>query len=174
MQPRQYSYVGPAEIRQRTRRGSHCIHVTSVADLLAWSPTFLPSGRPHGTFTVTFIIDTDQQLWVADRRSEHVACADGEDVLAAGEITFERAGNQIRTTEVTNQSTGYCPEPSCWSVTSRVLARLGISHPPHFTPAFEFRRCDRCGATNLIKDSSFECAVCKSPLSHHWNYHNVA
>jgi len=28
----------------------------------------------------TFIISTDEQLWIADRRSEHVACAAGEDV----------------------------------------------------------------------------------------------
>jgi hypothetical protein len=73
-----------------------------------------------------------------------------------------------------HQSTGYCPEPSCWSVTSRVLVRLGISHPPNFTPAFEFRRCDQCGTTNKIKDDVFECIVCNSPLSHNWNYSNVA
>src|SRR5436190_4978808 len=152
MQPRRYSYVGPPELRQHARRNSHCLHVTSVADLLSWSLFFLPPGRAHGSVTATFIIDADEELWVADRRSEHVSCADGQDIFAAGEITFARAADQIEVSEVTNQSAGYCPEPSCWPVVARVLARLGISHPAHFTPAFEFRRCDQCGTTNLLKD----------------------
>jgi hypothetical protein len=174
MHPRRYSYLGPPEIRQRARRGSHCIHVTSAADLLSWSAAFLPRGGARRTFTATFIIDTAEQLWAADRHSEHVACADGQDVLAAGEITFERAGNQIYAVEVTNQSTGYCPESACWSVVARVLDGIGISHPPHFTPAFEFRRCDHCGATNIIKYNVFECIVCNSPLSLDWNYSKSA
>jgi len=170
MQPRQYRYVGPPEIKGSVRRESHCLHVSNVSDLIPWSAEFLPSGRAHGAFTVTYIIDTDERLWVADRRSEHVACADGQDVLAAGEITFERAAGRIDVSEVTNQSTGYCPEPSCWSVVVRVLSRLGIPHPPHFTPAFEFRRCDGCGTTNLIKEGVFECVVCDAALSRTWNY----
>lgn len=170
MQPRRYSYVGPAEIKRHAQRESHCLHVTKLADLMAWSSTFLPAGRPRGTFTATFVIDVEEQLWVADRRSEHVACADGQDVLAAGEITFERAASHIHAVEVTNQSTGYCPEPECWDVVSQVLDRLGILHPPHFTPAFEFRRCDECGTTNLIKDEVFECGVCDASLSRRWNY----
>jgi hypothetical protein len=174
MKPRQYRYVGPPEIKQHARRESHCIHVASIADLLPWSSTFLPAGRPRGTFTATFIIDTTEQLWVADRRSEHVACADGQDVLAAGEMTFERVASRIHVAEVTNQSTGYCPEPVSWNVVSRVLDCVGISHPSHFTPAFEFRRCDQCGTTNLIKDDVFACSVCNSPLSRDWNYSNVA
>jgi hypothetical protein len=173
MQPRQYHYVGPADIKQRARRESHCIHVTGVADLIRWSEGFLPAGRGRGIVPATFIIDTAEQLWVADRRSEHVACADGLDVLAAGEMIFERSGDRIHADEVTNQSTGYCPEPSCWIVVSRVLDRLGLPHPPSFTPAFEFRRCDQCGTTNLIKNDVFECAVCGSSLSPDWNYSNA-
>lgn len=34
MPPRRYRYIGPPEIRQRARRESHCLHVTSVAGLL--------------------------------------------------------------------------------------------------------------------------------------------
>jgi hypothetical protein len=78
-------------------------------DLIRWSGAFLPPGRVRGTVPATFIIATEEQLWVADRRSEHVACANGLDVLAAGEIIFERSGNRIHADEVTNQSTGYCP-----------------------------------------------------------------
>ena len=173
MRPRQYAYVGPAEIKQCARREGHCIHVSNAAALIEWSAAFLPSGRALGSVPATFIIDTAEQLWVADRRSEHVACADGQAVLAAGEIIFDRTGNRIEAAEVTNQSTGYCPEPSCWSAVTRVLNRLGIPHPSYFTSVFEFRRCDRCDTTNLIKDAVFECAVCNSPLSQAWNYQNV-
>lgn len=141
---------------------------------MPWSTAFLPAGRKSGTFTATFIIDTEERLWVADRHSEHVACADLQDVLAAGEITFERSSNDIQITEVTNQSTGYCPEPSCWDIVSEVLRRIKIEHPSHFTVAFEFRRCDQCGTTNIIKDAVFECSVCESPLSPVWNYASPA
>ena len=170
MQPRRYRYVGPPEIKRSVRRENHCLHVADASDLIRWSTEFLPPRRSNGVFTVTYIIDTDEQLWVADRRSEHVACADGQDVLAAGEMTLEHAASSIGASEVTNQSTGYCPEPSCWSVVERVLGRLGIPHPSHFTPAFEFRRCDECGSTNLIKEGVFECVVCNAALSPTWNY----
>jgi hypothetical protein len=170
MQSRQYKYVGPEELRQRLRRESHCIHVSSVADLIPWMTSFLPSGRTRGRIPATFIIDTSEQLWVADRHSEHVACANGQNVLAAGEMIFERHDSQILVAEVTNQSTGYCPEPECWEVIAGVLDRLEISRPECLTVAFEFRRCDQCGTTNLIKESVFECAVCDAPLSRTWNF----
>jgi hypothetical protein len=41
--------------------------------------------------------------------SEHVACAGGGFVLGAGEIAFSRGGNGWAISEVSNQSTGYCP-----------------------------------------------------------------
>ena len=40
---------------------------------------------------ITFVIGVDGVLRVADRRSEHVACAGGGDVLSAGELTAIRA-----------------------------------------------------------------------------------
>jgi hypothetical protein len=163
------------EARLGSARDVGAIAFTSQASLTFFVVRVVSSFRwATGTFTATFIIDTSEQLWVADRHSEHVSCADGQDVLAAGEITFERAGNRIDAVEVTNQSTGFCPEPSCWSVVARVLDCIGISHPPQFTRAFEFRRCNRCGGTNIIKDNVFECIVCNAPLSHDWNYSKIA
>lgn len=172
MQPRRYSYVGPFGIKQCAKRESHCIHVAGVSDIIPWTTAILLKGRVRGNVPATFIIDTAEQLWIADRHSEHVACADGQDVLAAGEIVFERCGDRIEVSEITNQSTGYCPEPECWGVVARVLAYLGVPHPPYFSVAFEFRRCEQCGTTNLIKDDVFECAVCDALLCHRWNYSN--
>jgi hypothetical protein len=174
MQPRRYTYVGPAGIKQSAKRENHCIRVAGVPDLLSWTAAFLPSGKARGSVPATFVIDVAEQLWVADRRSEHVACADGQEVLAAGEMIFDRAGDRIGVSEITNQSTGYCPEPGCWSVVTQVLSSLGIPHPEHFTPAFEFRRCGQCGTINLIKDDVFECAVCNSTLSPDWNCQNIS
>jgi hypothetical protein len=170
MSPRRYSYIGPAEIKQRAQRGSHCLNVTNVSDLSRWVTAAASSGRKNENVTATFVIDVTEQLWIADRRSEHVACAAGQEVLAAGEITFTRISGSIQVTEITNQSTGYCPEPNCWSVVACVLDRLQIVHPPAFTPSFDFRRCDHCGTTNLIKDNVFSCAVCDTPLSRDWNF----
>lgn len=169
MRSRRYAYVGPVEIRQRAERSDDCRCVMGVLDLVRWTTNYLRARCERGGVTVTFIIDLSEQLWVADRRSEHVACADGGAVLAAGEMVLDRVGDSVEIAEVTNQSTGYCPEPGCWKVVERVLKRLGVPHPSRWTAAFEFRRCDRCGTTNLIKEEVFECAVCDAPLSKEWN-----
>ena len=79
MKLRRYSYVGPDELKRRLKRESHCIHVTNAADLAPWMAAFSSPGR-ESHIPATFIISTDEQLWIADRRSEHVACAAGEDV----------------------------------------------------------------------------------------------
>ena len=160
---RRYAYVGPVDIKMRSSRGAGCKHVAHSGDV-----ALLLKGERQTTFA--FIIDTAERLWVADRRSEHVACADGQDVLAAGEITLDRLPNGAIVSDITNQSTGYCPEPACWRVVARVLDSIGLPHPPHFTQAFEFRRCEKCQSTNLVKDSVFECAVCGAALNRDWNF----
>jgi hypothetical protein len=60
----------------------------------------------------TFVVNIDGALLLAPRRSEHVACAGGRDVLAAGELQFDSAG-AVR--EASNQSTGYRPPASSWT-----------------------------------------------------------
>jgi hypothetical protein len=168
--PRRYGYVGPEDIRQRVKREAHCIRVGAPSDVIPWTADFLPPRKTRGTVFATFVIDPDEQLWIADRRSEHVACANGKDVLAAGEIIFDRASDQIEVIEITNQSTGYCPEPECWMVVEAVLNRIGIRHQGCFTTVFQFRRCSQCGTTTIVKDEIFQCAVCDTPLSRDWNY----
>jgi hypothetical protein len=146
------------------------VKVARLSEIIRWTAKFLRSGQTHGVVPATFIVDTAEELWIADRHSEHVACAAGKEVLAAGEIVFERRDQEVWAREITNQSTGYCPEPDSWTVVTRVLKSLGLPHPSSFTVAFEFRRCDHCGSINIIKDQVFECAVCNSPLSQVWNY----
>ncbi|MBF0289995.1 MAG: hypothetical protein HQM14_19435, partial [SAR324 cluster bacterium] len=58
------------------------------------------------------MISLNQELLLAPQRSEHVACAAGRDVLSAGQMAFDP--ETVSLEEVTNQSTGYCPEPESW------------------------------------------------------------
>lgn len=118
----------------------------------------------------TFIIDVNGRLWIADRHSEHVQCARGQSVLSAGEMTFAVEKQEVEVVAVTNQSTGYCPEPDSWAAVSAALDRIALARLAGFTVAFIFRRCDACGTKNIVKDDWFECGVCLSPLSREWNF----
>ena len=120
--------------------------------------------------TVTFVIGLDGTLRIADRRSEHVMCAEGQPVLSAGEMTFMCGNDRIFAENVTNQSTGYCPEPESWPAVALALDRIAIAHPESFDPAFVFRKCPTCSQINVIKDGWYVCDVCQSPLPQHWNF----
>src|SRR5207248_2652277 len=98
-----------------------------------------------------------------DRRSEHVACAGGEPVLSAGEVTFS-ISSDVRVVNVTNQSTGYCPQPASWPAVASALAKAGLDAPAGFDPAYEFRRCICCNGLSIIKDAVFECPECGAAL----------
>jgi hypothetical protein len=117
----------------------------------------------------TYIVDTKHRLWLADRHSEHVACARGQAVLAAGEMAWIVNRAKVEIVEVTNQSTGYCPTPESWRIVSTVLEQIGIVFPQTWTQAFLFRRCV-CGQINIVKNAVFECAVCGKELSPDWNF----
>lgn len=76
----------------------------------------------------------------------------------AGEIVLD----EHSVTSVTNQSTGYCPDPSCWPAVAAALAPLDL-HPAGWTLAFILRRC-ACGQVNLVKDDWYVCALCGRDL----------
>lgn len=170
MSPRLYAYVGPPGIKASVRREAHCRSLDSLADLEAWLGENSPRDRSTGAVPATYVVDAAGRLWIADRRSEHVACADGGEVLAAGELVFGISRDAIRVIEASNQSTGYCPDPCCWNALGAELERLGLPGPPDFTAAFTFRRCPACGAINVVKDGYFECDVCGAELPAEWNF----
>jgi hypothetical protein len=154
---RVYRYVGPDDIRRRVANDPAGTPIRAPDDLILDEP-------------LTYVVTVDGILRVANRRSEHVACAGGGDVLAAGELTAARIASTVRVVDVSNQSTGYCPEPSCWPAVANALDAARIAHPNRFTVAFTFRRCDECGERNLVKDDWFECAICGAELSAVWNF----
>lgn len=155
---RRYAYVGPAEIRERHAGDSPGVAIRSAAELARMT---------SDTIVLTYVVTLDGVLRVADRRSEHVACAGGDPVLAAGELTATRDGAVI---EASNQSTGYCPKPDCWPALRDALERAGVEHPGRFTREFVFRRCLACGERNLVKDEWFECSLCGAELPERWNF----
>lgn len=167
---RKYRYVGPEDIRAKalSRPGGGVIGC--AADVAQWARAAGQPADRGGTVVATFVIDIGGRLLVADRRSEHVACAGGGDVLSAGEMFFVIDGNTVRVEEVSNQSTGYCPEPESWPAVERTLEHAGIKHPGGFTTVCVFRRCEACGARNIVKDDWFYCDVCGAALSAQWNF----
>jgi hypothetical protein len=137
--------------------------MSSLADLRRWI-----AGQDE-KLIATFVIDIDGVLRLADRRSEHVACAEGDPVLAAGEIAFSIVGGRVEIAWITNQSTGYCPEPTCWPAVAAALRRTEIDPPGGFSRAFEFRRCAHCDSITIVKDDVYRCELCRADLPEKWN-----
>ncbi len=166
MQQRRYRYVGPAELRSQPATVD-AVAADTPAALDAWL-----AGRDRRDLAepVTFVVAVDGVLRLAPRRSEHVALAAGQDVLAAGEMTFADAGTGHRVAAASNQSTGYCPDPDCWPAVAAALDRIGVPHPGGFTDPVVFRRCPGCGERNLVRDGDLTCALCGEPLPARWNF----
>lgn len=164
-----YQYVGPRHILEDTSTYPPGHPVSSQEDVRAWLRGGSAQVDADGWVTATFTVSLAHQFTIADRRSEHVACAGGGPVLAAGEVTFE-VGEHVEVVDISNQSTGFCPEPACWEATRVALERAHIAHPGDFTRAFTFRLCPACGQRNLVKEQWFECALCSADLPRAWNF----
>jgi hypothetical protein len=167
---RLYHYAGPAAIKARVAGCPGGTRIASAADLLAWIRLTGQHPGVDGLIAATFVIDEKGDLLLADRRSEHVACAGGGPVLSAGEMFLLVLTDGVEVAEASNQSTGYCPEPASWPVVAEALNRLGVAHPGRFTTQIVFRRCTRCGERNVVKDGWFVCGVCGAELPAEWNF----
>ncbi|MFD4795237.1 hypothetical protein OG473_00135 [Streptomyces anulatus] len=163
---RSYRYVGPVELKAAVRPGSSGCRISSAAEFSDWI-----AGRSAAELTepFTFVVGTDGALRLAPRRSEHVACAGGDMVLGAGEIGFERAADGWAVSEVSNQSTGYCPGIGSWSAVARALDGAGLGRPSGFTHEVVFRRCPGCQEHNIVRENDFVCVFCDSDLPAAWN-----
>lgn len=144
--------------------------VRTRRDIKIWLETDPTEQLPDGSWVATFIVSLNEVLFLAPRRSEHIACAAGEPVLSAGEITLDA---EIDVIEISNQSTGFCPEPESWSAVRSVLDNLGIGHPGDFTNSVTFRRCPKCGERNIVKDAWYFCLLCASELPEQWNFDSI-
>ncbi|MFG2341223.1 hypothetical protein [Streptomyces yangpuensis] len=164
---RAYRYVGPAGPLSLVRPGGGGRGIRSVADLEAWVSA-PPAGEPGEPFT--FVVDTAGVLRLAPRRSEHVVCAGGAPVLAAGEMGFSRAASGAwMVGEVSNQSTGYCPDVVSWAAVADALDTAGIGRPDGYTHEVVFRRCPGCREVGIVREDDFVCVFCDGPLPSRWN-----
>lgn len=163
---KKYHYVGPEENLALIKEDNRGEQIKNHQQLLSW----LTQRDQHDDVIIaTFVINKRGKLILSDRETEHVFCAQGQDVLSAGEMMFFLEKNKISLDEVTNQSTGYCPEAKSWNVVAKALKKLDISVPKGFTTTFEFRRCQQCDNINLVKDDWYVCAFCDEDLSRKWN-----
>jgi hypothetical protein len=167
---RLYQYVGPEDIRRRAVSAPTGKLIASSADLALWIKETGQEPNRAGIVTATFVVDEQGNLLVSDRGSEHISCSGGRPVLSAGEMFFGRAGSGWCVVEVSNQSTGFCPESESWVTVAGALDRAGLRHPGEFTLAVVFRRCPACGQRNVVKDGWFACGVCGADLPVDWNF----
>ncbi|WP_199735426.1 hypothetical protein [Corallococcus sp. AB045] len=165
MQLHAYSYIGPEAIRLAVENAPVGFPIVAPRDVEAWLDA-TPDALVEGA---TYVVDLQGRLRLAPRRAEHVACAGGEEVLAAGEIRFQRGSPAPFVTEVSNQSTGYCPDTTCWAAVEWALTNAGLSPPAGFTHEAVFRRCTQCGEINLVKEAWFVCVFCEADLPATWN-----
>jgi hypothetical protein len=166
---RAYRYIGPKQIADRARSSPSGTPIHSGRDLLGWLVDTNQELDADGCVIATFVVNSDAILLVADRRSEHVACAAGQPVLSAGELTIQVENSEVSVTGISNQSTGYCPEPESWPTVVAALEAAGIEGPAGFTLSCVFRLCVKCGSKNLVKDGVYECGVCAAELPASYN-----
>ncbi len=167
MFPRLYSYVGPPEILHTARLSPSGQVISSPSELTAWIGSHSVDSEGDDSLIATYVVDAHGQLRLAPRRSEHVACAAGGPVLSAGEVTFTPDGKVI---EISNHSTGFCPEPESWRMVAAALDRIPVTRPANFTNSVVFRRCPECHERSVVKDDWYVCELCNADLPSEWNF----
>lgn len=164
-----YKYIGSHDIQNTVAHSPAGCQIKSVNDVEKWIVQTRQKPNAWGVISATFIVDSEGYLCIADRHSEHIACSGGKVVLSAGEIFFVRGEQGLEVAEVSNQSTGFCPESESWPLVAKALDQIPLPHPGKFTIEFVFRRCPTCGQLNIVKDNLFLCAVCNTDLPTIWN-----
>ena len=167
---KKYRYVGPKEIEKYGQSDIVRICLESSDSVLSWIQQTGQQEDMNGEITATYIVDTTGKIWITDRHYEHVACARGVQVLSAGEISFSFESNSVEVSYLSNQSTGYCPEPDSWTAVQNALTSTSLPFPNRWSKEFHFRRCSSCLSINVVKDDVYICAVCNSDLDLKWNF----
>lgn len=158
--------MGPVELKAAVGAGDSGRRIGTAADFGGW---IVERSASELAEPFTFVVGTDGVLRLAPRRSEHVACAGGEMVLSAGEVSFVPEADRWTVNEVSNQSTGYCPDVSSWAEVARALDAAGLGRPSGFTHEVVFRRCPDCQEHNIVREDDFVCVFCGGDLPAEWN-----
>jgi hypothetical protein len=164
-----YRYVGPENLLNLIHADICREAVENADSVLSWIRQTDQILNYDNSTTATYIIDTNEIMWICDRHMEHVVCAIGMPVLSAGEVTFRINNNHVEIPYITNQSTGFCPEPKSWIAVNKALKKTNIKHPNKFSVNFIFRLCTNCSTINIVKENFYLCAVCNHALEKQWN-----
>ncbi len=160
-----YKFIGDKELLKLVKSELKGTLISSIADTYNWITKTNQKKDNNSEIIATFVIDTEAKLRINDRHSEHIVCANGEMVLSAGEITFEMyKNNVVQISQITNQSTGYCPSVGSWYAVKLTLDKTNIKFPEYFTTEFHFRICNKCNQINVIKENYFVCLNCENEL----------
>ncbi|GGK27589.1 hypothetical protein GCM10011583_69480 [Streptomyces camponoticapitis] len=84
-------------------------------------------------------------------------------------MSFREESGQWVVGEVSNQSTGYCPDIGSWPAVAEALDRIGIRRPSGFTHEVVFRRCRSCREPSIVREEDFVCVFCGEDLPRGWN-----
>lgn len=161
-----YTYVGPRDLLTLSPP-EDLVQVVSAESFYRWAQN--KKVRSEG-YTVTYVVLASGELRMAERQTEHVACAEGGPVRAAGEMSFEIHKREVHITSLSNLSTGFCPEPEYLEQVLALVASLQVDLSTCDVHFFEFRRCQECQSTNVIKVGDPFCVVCDAPLPEEWNF----
>ncbi|WP_329611571.1 hypothetical protein [Kitasatospora herbaricolor] len=163
---RAYRCVGPHHVIAVVQTANHGVAIRTAADFSEWAAAQRAEELKE---PFTFVIGMDGALRLAPRRSEHLACASGGRVLGAGEVGFVSEAGRWMVTEVSNQSTGYCPDVTSWPAVAQALDQADLGHPGYFTHPVLFRRCPGCQQHNIVREGHFVCVFCDADLPRRWN-----
>ncbi len=167
--PKEYEYVGPQKILQTIKAKYRGKVIAESEEIHNWIRANHKTAKAGDVVICTFTINLQGKLVIADRHSEHVQCAFGENVISAGEIAFvvEKKGG-ISVDSITNQSTGYCPSPESWFEVEKALKKIpklkGLSLLKSFEPKFVFSYCPDCKTRQIVKDEFYFCLECEQEL----------
>ena len=164
-----YGYVGCQSIKFSVSDYPIGVQIKSKKLLEQWIKDTNQKPNNIRLIAATFVIDLQGYLRIAERHSEHIACSGGEKVFSAGEIFLSSQYSNREVIEISNQSTGFCPESKSWLAVQQALNRIPLNHPGEFTTKFIFRRCTQCNQINIVKENLFICSVCNAKLSSSWN-----
>ncbi|MGB0930775.1 MAG: hypothetical protein ACPGVB_08365 [Chitinophagales bacterium] len=163
--PEEYEYVGPEEIFKMVNEEYKGTVINNPEEILNWIVQNIGKPKKDDLIVCTFIINLKSELVIGDRHSEHVQCANGENVKSAGEIGFQIDKSKVHIGSITNQSTGYCPSSASWSEVEKALKKIdGINIPEGFDSEFIFSYCPNCKTRQIVKDEFYFCPKCEQRL----------
>ncbi len=118
-----YRYMGNEENYERAREIKEQI-VLNTDNLQRYQHIIRENALSGDGFKPqTYVVLQDETIVIGGYINEHVDVAQGSDVLAAGEITFDGDGEEWIVNYINNRSNGYLPHHDCFPAVKRALQK---------------------------------------------------